>query len=206
MLPLDNYVKAGLTDPIMFYRLPLIGSLYKRRVELCLAQLTGGDRVLEVGFGSGVTFLNLARKYKEIHGLDSNADAEKVSKAFEKLDVRTFLRKGNALNMPYLDDYFDSVLLISVLEHLKPDLLGRVFKEIRRVIKKNGQLIYGVPVDRPLMKFFFRLLGYDINRLHFSTQTQIHASAQALLKKTGIVKMRPFPFGTIYEIGHFIKI
>lgn len=205
MLPVDDYVRAGASDPIMFYKLPVVGSLYKARVESCLSELTGGDRVLEVGFGSGVAFLNLNEKYKEIHGLDLDADAAAVSKAFEKAGIRTFLKNGDALNMPYEDSYFDSVLLISILEHLKPDQQDKVFGEIRRVLKKGGQVVYGAPVSRPFMKFLFRLLGYDIDRLHFSTEDQIRRAAEKTFNKVKVSSMKLIPFGSIYEIGHYIK-
>ena len=205
MLPVNSYVKAGDSDPIILYKLPFIGKLYKRRVELCLSELTGGDKILEVGFGSGVTFLSLTDNYREIHGLDLNADVSAVSNVFEKLNIRTFLKNGDALKMPYPDDYFDSVLLISILEHLKPGLQEDVFKEIKRVLKKGGQVVYGVPVSRTFMTFLFRLLGYDIDRLHFSTEKQIHRTAEKALNKVKISSMKALLFGSVYEIGHFVK-
>ena len=205
MLAVNEYVKAGDTDPILFYKLPVVGMLYRRRVELCLGELSGGERVLEIGFGSGVTFLNLADKYKEIHGLDLNADAEAVSEVFKELKPRLFLKNGNALKMPYPDNYFDSVLLISILEHLKPGEQKDIFNEIRRVIKKNGQVIYGSPIDRPFMKLLFRVLGYDIDKLHFSTEKDIAAAARSVFAKVKIMRMRLPLFGGIYEVGHFTK-
>ncbi|MDP3791604.1 MAG: class I SAM-dependent methyltransferase [Candidatus Omnitrophota bacterium] len=205
MLPSGSYIKAGPSDPIKFYRLPFIGSLYRRRIELCLSELTGGNRILEVGFGSGVTFLNLSEKYEEIHGLDLDADIETVSGVFEKLKIKTILRNGNVLNMPYQDGYFDSVLLISILEHLGPDQQEQVFKEIARVVKDGGQVIYGAPVYRPFMKFLFWVLGYDIGKLHLSTEKQIFAAAEKTLKKVKMVEMRPPLLSSLYEIGHFVK-
>ena len=68
LLPLDQYAGVNRDDPIRFYSLPVIGRMYRRRVEMCLGECTGGQRVLEVGFGSGVSFLNLHERYREIHG------------------------------------------------------------------------------------------------------------------------------------------
>ena len=59
MLPQSEYVAGDDDDPLRFYDWPLIGRLYRRRVELCLAECRGGERVLEVGFGAGVTFTRL---------------------------------------------------------------------------------------------------------------------------------------------------
>jgi predicted TPR repeat methyltransferase len=48
--------------------------MYRQRVELALGECTGGDRVLEVGFGTGLAFPNLHDMYREIHGIDLTAD------------------------------------------------------------------------------------------------------------------------------------
>jgi ubiquinone/menaquinone biosynthesis C-methylase UbiE len=166
LLPLQRYVGVDEKDPIKFYRLPVIGRMYQRRIELCLEQLTGGQSVLEVGFGSGVSFLNLSQLYQEIHGLDLTADVLQVSEMFANLGVQTELRNGSVLEMPYPDQSFDAVLLISILEHLQPQEQIIAFREIWRVLKPGGQVVYGVPVERPLMVFLFRLLGTDIRQHH----------------------------------------
>jgi ubiquinone/menaquinone biosynthesis C-methylase UbiE len=112
LLPYRQYVGVNRDDPIRFYRWPIIGALYRRRIELCLVECRGGGRVLEVGFGSGVTFLNLHDLYPEIHGLDLTASVEAVTAVFAARQIKTDLRNGDVLNMPYADDYFDTVLLI----------------------------------------------------------------------------------------------
>src|SRR5262249_40303023 len=74
MLPKSaDYASANDNDPLRFYYWRVLGKLYRRRVELCLELLPGGERVLEVGFGSGVSFLNLSGLYREIYGLDLEA-------------------------------------------------------------------------------------------------------------------------------------
>jgi ubiquinone/menaquinone biosynthesis C-methylase UbiE len=71
--------------------------------------------------------------------------------------------------MPYEDNQFDTVLLISIPERLKAYELEQVFSDIKRVLKPGGQVVYGAPVERPFMVFMFRILGYDIRDHHFST-------------------------------------
>lgn len=205
MLPLYEYAGVNKDDPIRFYNYPLIGSVYRRRVEKCLSKLSGGSRVLEVGFGSGVTFLNLNDMYKEIHGLDLTADIKSVAATFNKSGIQVFLKNGNILELPYHDGCFDSVLLISILEHLKPESLISAFQEIWRVLKPSGEVIYGVPVDKMIMDYAFRLLGYNIKEYHFSDQKQIAAAAKKVLKEITISNICMWPFGKLYEIGRFIK-
>ena len=52
LLPLNEYAAVNREDPLRFYYWPFVGGFYRRRVEMCLAECTGGKRVLEVGFGS----------------------------------------------------------------------------------------------------------------------------------------------------------
>jgi len=207
LLPLERYVGVDEKDPIKFYRLPVIGRMYQRRIELCLEQLTGGQSVLEVGFGSGVSFLNLSQLYQEIHGLDLTADARKVAEMFANLGVQTELRNGSVLELPYPDQSFDAVLLISILEHLQPEEQRLAFREIWRVLKPRGQVVYGVPVERPFMVFMFRLLGTDIRQHHFSTETDVRVAAQEVFGPGNITPMRgPLGlFGRVYEVGDYRK-
>ena len=65
LMPLEKYGGVNRDDPLRFYFHPLFGPAYRRRVELCLEELEGGERVLEVGFGSGLSFLNLRELYRE---------------------------------------------------------------------------------------------------------------------------------------------
>ena len=207
LLPYKEYATEDRNDPLRFYYWPIIGTMYRRRVEFCLAECGGGERVLEVGFGSGVTFLDLHDGYKEIHGLDLTASVEAVTAVFEARQIETHLLNGNVLNMPYADDHFDTVLLISILEHLKPDQQIQAFQEIRRVLKPGGQVVYGVPIERPLMVLMFRLLGYNIREHHYSTEKDVLEAASSVLKKIGLVQMRGVPavLGPVYEVGHFVK-
>jgi ubiquinone/menaquinone biosynthesis C-methylase UbiE len=110
--------------------------------------------------------------------------------------------------MPYPDHHFDTVLLISILEHLKPEDQPRAFAEIRRVLKPGAQVVYGVPIERPLMVFMFRRLGYDIRAHHFSTERDISAAAAQSLQKVRITQMLSTPpiFGPVYEVGHFTSV
>ena len=211
LLPYREYAGVDRNDPLRFYYWPIIGRLYRRRVELCLGECTGGKRILEVGFGSGVTLPNLNEKYDEIHGLDLNASVKDVAAVFERRQIHPHLRNGSVLSMPYEDDFFDTVLLISILEHLKPSEQSAAFGEIRRVLKPGGQVVYGAPIERAIMVLMFRLLGFNIREHHFSTEKDICAAAERYLDKVRVVQMRspargPWGLiGPVYEVGHFVK-
>jgi ubiquinone/menaquinone biosynthesis C-methylase UbiE len=207
MLPIHQYRGVNDYDPIRYYYWPVFGRMYRHRVELALMECTGGQRVLEVGFGTGLAFLNLCRMYDEVHGVDLTADVAEVKSVYDYLGISTFLKQGDILSLPYEEDYFNTVLLVSILEHLKPKELLQAFIEIRRVLKPGGQMVYGTPVERPFMVLMFRLLGHNIRQEHFSTEKEISAGAHRAFSKGNVVQMNAtLPFlGPVYEIGHFVK-
>lgn len=207
LLPYKEYRGVRREYSVIFYYLPVFGQMYRRRVELCLAECKGGESILEVGFGSGLTFLNLSRMYQQIYGLDLSCDVDEVARVFAPLGIRPDLRNGNVVDLPYQDSHFDSVLLISILEHLKPAELEHAFSEIKRVLKPGGQVVYGVPVERPFMIAMFALLGYNIRKHHFSTEKDVASAAAKHFKQVRVIPMNSVPafFGNVYEIGHFVK-
>ena len=207
LLRKDQYPRPAKDDPLPFYFWPVLGKLYRQRVELCLNALPVGGRALEVGFGSGLLFPNLHEMFDEINGIDLNADVVKTQEIFDRLGIKTTIKKGDILNLPYEEHFFDAVLCISILEHLQPGSLPQALSEIRRVLKPTGILVYGVPVDRPLMSLMFRFLGYDIRKHHFSTEKDVAQTAGAYLKKVSTQTLAPFGgyLGVFYEVGVYAK-
>ena len=207
LLPRESYDGVDEFDPIRYYFWPILGPMYRRRVELCLGECKPGHRILEVGFGAGATFVTLNDLYREIHGLDLSACVERVAEVYHRMGIDVHLRNGNVLDMPYEDSTFDTVLLISILEHLRPADLPRAFSEIERLLKPGGQVVYGVPIDRPLTTWAFRLLGHRISEHHFSTEADVRNAASQVLSGVRLVRMLSTPsfFGPVYEVGHFVK-
>lgn len=207
MMGRRDYPAPQGTDPLRWYYWPVLGTMYRGRVEQCLRECTGGSRVLDVGFGSGVTFFNLHELYLELHGIDLDTDAAEVETTFRRHGVATHLQNANVLDIPYGDNFFDTVLLVSILEHLRPDELQVAFRELRRVLRPGGQVVYGVPVERKLMTLAFRLMGSDIRTVHFSTHDDVARAARAHLSEVRVNVMNGYPsfFGPVYEVGHFVK-
>lgn len=208
LLPAEKYKGVNQYDPIKFYYWPIFGRMYRERVELALNECTGGERILEVGFGTGLAFPNLHDNYKEIHGIDLTADIDAVKSVFEPMGIPLYLKKGDVLDMPYYEDnFFDTVLMVSILEHLKPLELEQAFAEVKRVLKPGGQMVYGTPVEKPFMVFMFKLLGHTIRDEHFSTEKEIAAAAHKVFSSGKVIGMKSTPpiAGTVYTVGNFIK-
>lgn len=207
LLPAEKYQGVNQYDPIKYYYWPIFGKMYCQRVELALSECSGGDKILEVGFGTGLAFPNLHDMYKEIHGIDLTADIEAVQSVFADMNIPLFLEKGDVQSMPYPDNTFDTVLMVSILEHLKPLELEHAFAEVKRVLKPGGQMVYGTPVEKPFMVFMFRMLGHDIRDEHFSTEKEIAAAAYKAFSSGHVIEMKSTPpiAGAVYTVGSFIK-
>ncbi|PIE83235.1 MAG: methyltransferase type 11 [Candidatus Contendobacter odensis] len=67
---------------------------------------------------------------------------------FEIVDYDTTDVRGVGEMLPFIDEAFDAIISIAVLEHVKDPFLCA--KEISRVLKKGGNLICCVPFLQPL--------------------------------------------------------
>ncbi len=77
---LRHLPKTGPTDPIEFYRRPIVGRLFRRRIDLGLATLRERrfGAALEIGYGAGAVLTALAPVVGDLHGLDLDADPEAI--------------------------------------------------------------------------------------------------------------------------------
>ena len=98
-----------------------------------------GRRVLEVSFGTGYLLMQYASRF-ETHGVDINARMVAVAKRnLEKSGMCADLKQGNVEQLPYVDEYFDTVISTMALSGY-PDG-ARAMSEIRRVLRPGGRLI-----------------------------------------------------------------
>lgn len=110
------------------------------RYDLVSSDLNG--TVLDIGCGSGHGSNNLAKKFKEVHGLDISLDAINYAKNYWQLPNINF-SQGDCLNIPFPESHFDTVVAFEVFEHLTD---WRLFlKEIQRVLKPDGLVYISTP-------------------------------------------------------------
>lgn len=117
--------------------------------KIILDLLTEADKFLDVGCGGGSFALNAKNKFAEIYGVDISDAAIKLAlkSLFSREDKNSFHFSVYDIdeNLPFEDCFFDAVTCIALLEHAvhPPSFL----KEIRRVLKNNGELVILIPND-----------------------------------------------------------
>ena len=172
MLAPSEYAQIE-NDPTRYYRAPVLGRMYRSRVVRCIAKLPVGHSVLDIGYGSGVAFLNLARKFNEVHGVDIHGRSSEVAASFAASGINLSLRQGSVFDLPYGDNTLDAAIAISMHEHLQPTWQQRAFAEVHRVLKPGGCYVVGVPGVHAMMTVAFGAIGWNINQHHICTHTQV---------------------------------
>ncbi len=167
---LDGLHKNGPTDPIEYYRRPLIGRFFRERINLGLRML--GDRrytkALEVGYGAGAVLLAMAPCVDDLHGIDLDADTASVEALLSERGLAARLIRGSVLDLPYGSGEFDLVVCFSVFEHLHEYQKG--LRNVVRVLKTGGSFLLGMPAVNLMMEAGFRAIGFKgINDHHVTT-------------------------------------
>lgn len=129
---------------------------FKRRL-VEQAGLQAGQRVLDLGCGTGTLalFVKQAEPGTEIVGLDADPDmlSQAAAKA-GKAGVSVRFDRGRSDELPYAERSFDRVLATLFFHHLTDDVKRRTIAEIVRVLRPGGELHvadWGRPQD-PLMR------------------------------------------------------
>jgi ubiquinone/menaquinone biosynthesis C-methylase UbiE len=179
LLP-KKFYNTNDEDPTLFYRLPLIGWVYRKRLINTLVLTEAGvEKLLDIGYGSGLLFPSLLKKANVCYGLENHNNEPKVKKMLigESIaDEKVVLKSGSILEIPWEDAFFDEIVSVSTLEHI-PEL-DRAMLEMSRVLKTGGKMVLSFPVRNKITDFFYRIFGYNPRRLHPFSHRDIIAAAE----------------------------
>tara|TARA_B100002051_G_C16693313_1_gene616733 strand:- start:825 stop:1514 length:690 start_codon:yes stop_codon:yes gene_type:complete len=132
--------------------------------------------ILEIGCGKGGICFYLVKytNIKKVCASDINSDFKHFHN-FKKFKNKIFYKKIDALKIDFSDQTFDAVCFKSVLggilEYDKTYKLDIVFKEINRVLKDEGELLFMEnlrgSIFHSLLRKIFRPWGKRWNYLSF---------------------------------------
>jgi demethylmenaquinone methyltransferase/2-methoxy-6-polyprenyl-1,4-benzoquinol methylase len=118
-----------------------------RHRALAVLHAQPGERILEIGPGTGHNLVALARAvapHGHVHGLDfSEAMLAHARTLIQRSDLsdRVTLRWGDAVNLPYLNHTMDGVLMTFTLELFDTAEMPVALTECRRVLRPGGRIV-----------------------------------------------------------------
>lgn len=139
-----NYIPAAghdwvlpLYDPMM----KLLGGDEARRTLVEGARLRPGQRILDIGCGTGSLLVLIKQLYPEslVIGLDPDPKAlARARRKAEKAFLSIQFDQAFSHELPYDDASIDRVFSSYMLHHLTGDQKEQTLKEIRRVLRPSG--------------------------------------------------------------------
>lgn len=143
---------SGLDRPANFYRQTLIGTLLKA------ADIKNGDKVVEIGCGTGLVLCELLKKTSPVFGVDISLQMlERVRDSVLK-DRRVvilndlsrtegqigdaFLAVDDFLNLRLPEKHFDKILSLEVLRYV--DDLDRAFVNTRKIMEEDTVFVFSI--------------------------------------------------------------
>jgi ubiquinone/menaquinone biosynthesis C-methylase UbiE len=191
----DGYLRAlrfpALTrvyDPVI-----RLTTRERRFKELLIEQAAPapGQRVLDLGCGTGTLAIQLKRREPraQVTGLD--ADPEMLSQARRKAErarIELKLTEGLSTALPYEDESFDRVLSTLFFHHLDPEPKRVTTREITRVLRPGGELHvadWGRPSDPVMAAASFSIRVFD----GFSnTRDNFRGALPDIFERAGLVR------------------
>lgn len=164
--------------------------LAKKRAKIAdklIKQELREGRILDIGCGLFPYFL-VSTNFNEKHGLDFSVDRS----GFENNEI--FLKEVDIekQKIPYPDNHFNAIIMLAVFEHIQPEKLPNLLKDIHRVLKKNGVFIITTPPpwSAPILS--------TLSKVNFISKVEINdhkilyspKKLSDLLSKTGFPKER----------------
>lgn len=157
LLPESALVRTGPVDHADWNYRPLIGAVQRIRFRL-IRTLLGErrfERVLEIGYGSGVFMPELAKRANELFGIDPHLMPREVEEALRKHGVHASLVTGSAEALPYEDGFFDCAVSVSAIEYVED--IDRACRELIRVLRPGGIVVVATPGVSPIWDLALRL-------------------------------------------------
>jgi ubiquinone/menaquinone biosynthesis C-methylase UbiE len=137
------------------YFVPAIGAPVAAEL-IKVAALEAGERVLDVGCGTGVvTRLAAEKTGTQVHGLDPNPGMLAVAQSVAQAEMSIAWHQASAEKIPLPDESFDVVLCQMALQFV-PDKASAV-REMYRVLVPGGRLVLNTPGHMPA--FFSAMEG-----------------------------------------------
>jgi ubiquinone/menaquinone biosynthesis C-methylase UbiE len=106
--------------------------------------LTPGMKILDFGCGCGRVLRWLMMRFPSTEFYGADVDEEAIRWCVRNLKPAQFEISKPRPPLPYPDSLFDAVYCISVFTHLDEEMQDAWFKELKRILRPNGILMFTV--------------------------------------------------------------
>lgn len=124
---------------------------------LKIVKLKPAIKVLDIGFGLGFPFIELAMRLgntSRLYGIDPwNAAIERAKFKINVYGIKNIdLIEGVAEDLPYEDNFFDLIISNNGINNVSD--IKRTLSECSRVSKKGSQLVFTMNTEDTMMEFY----------------------------------------------------
>lgn len=113
---------------------------------LHLLDLEPGKLVLDLGCSNGATMVYCGLQGATVYGQDLDAGfVATANEALRRFGIQGEARCGDAVELLFPDNYFDSIVSNDFFEHITGAVKTRVLREMYRVLKPGGVAVIRTP-------------------------------------------------------------
>ena len=144
---------------------PILADLRAQKANKLIPSSLRSGRILDIGCGTYPYFL-AHTSFEEKFAIDQ---LPLSSQTASELKIESFtLDLEIKPQLPFEDNFFESVTLLAVVEHLDPSLMAILFKEVYRVLKPGGKVILTTPAawSDGLLKFMAHVNLVSAEEIH----------------------------------------
>ena len=194
-----NDIDFGFYDEIFYKNKGVRSAWHFTKFDYIKKKINKKNIHLDVGCGSG-TFISLLNN-KESYGIDiSSKQIKYASKKYGKKNKKFY---SFSKRIPFKKNFFDSISLIELIEHLSDREIYILFKEIFRILKPNGV----IHITTPNYLSFWPLLELILNQISKVSYENQHINKFNLFNVSKITKklrLRIVEKKTFILIGPFL--
>jgi ubiquinone/menaquinone biosynthesis C-methylase UbiE len=197
-----NFIANQLKKPWGVFGFYLFNKLEKLNTPVYeatikLLNISLGETILEIGFGTGKLLNMIANKYSdiEITGIDFSKLMYKLAKKLNKNNIysnKIKLYHDNFMNLNLKDELFDKICGINIIYFFDKLIINKMFD----ILKCNGKLILYMNDPEQLNKFGLRFTKafnkYEINEITNK------------MKETGFKNIQIKKYQSVNENGFFL--